>query len=343
MLLTVNRLMFLFLLLVLLAGLTGCASTRFEPTTTIEEFQKHYQESKLKADKLNQRKFFTTANLASPESSEYRLGPGDLLAIQVFEAEELNAEVRVSSRGMITLPMLGPVDVFQLTSTEAEQKIEKLLKEKYLNEAHVSVYIKEHISRQITLVGALKRPGTFDYISQKRLLDVLAMGGGLTEDAGEIVYITRQNRKTGQADSYVIDIEELIHKGRMEYNITIMGGDIVFVPKAGHCFVDGAVRKPGIYPVKRNLTITEAIAQAGGLASYAADDKIELIRYVEKGKREIVRLSYSKLQEGQGDTIFIEDQDVIYVELSGTGIFSSGTGFSLGFMGTGINYRNPVK
>lgn len=336
-------LLILLLLLLVSFTLSGCASNRFEATTTIEEFQRNYKESKEKESKLQNRKFFTAATISTPESLDYRLGPGDLLTVTVFEAEEMNSEVRVSSRGTVTLPMLGAVDVFKLTALEAETKIEALLREKYLQDPHISVYIKEHVSRQITIVGSLKTPGTFDYISKKRLLDVLALAGGLEEEAGEIVYITRENSETGESDNYVVDLDELVRKGKMEHNITILGGDIVFVPKAGHCFLDGAVRNPGIYPMKNNLTITEAIVLAGGLANYAEEDEIKLIRYVDEGKRDIVKLSYSELQEGLGDTIYLQDQDVIFVELSGPGTFFSGTGFSVGFMGTGLNYKNPVK
>ncbi|MCK5681795.1 SLBB domain-containing protein [bacterium] len=336
-------LLILLLLITISLSISGCASNRFEATTTIEEFQKNYKESKEREQKLQNRKFFTAATISTPESLDYRLGSGDLISVTIFEAQEMNSEVRVSSRGTVTLPMLNAVDVFQLTAVETEKKIETLLKEKYLQDPHVSVYIKEHVSRQITLVGALKNPGTFDYINKKRLLDVLALAGGLDTDAGEIVYITRENVKTGVTDNYIVDLDDLVRKGMMECNITILGGDVVFIPKAGNCFIDGAVRNPGIYPLKNNLTITEAIAVAGGLASYAEEDEIKLIRYVDEGKRDIVRLSYSDLQEGQGDTIYLQDQDVIFVELSGGGTFLSGAGFSVGFMGTGFNYKNPIK
>lgn len=338
----------LLLLSLFLGGFlfSGCAGNKFKATTTIEEFQKHYQNSQAKEDILQNRKNFSKTPISAKniqESLDYCLGPGDLLNVTVFEAEEINSEVRVSSRGTVTLPLLGAVEVLQLTALEAEKKIEYLLKEKYMQDPHVSVYIKEHVSRQITLVGALEEPGTFDYISKKRLLDVLALAGGLEEEAGEVVYITREDAKTGETNNYVVDLDKLIRKGNMEHNIIILGGDIIFVPQAGHCFIDGAVREPGIYPLKSNLTVTEAIAQAGGLASYAEDDEIKLIRYIDEGKREIVRLSYSKLQEGQGDNIYLQDQDVIFVELSGAGTLFSGTGFTLGFMGTGVNYRNPVQ
>lgn len=333
------------MLLIILSGflLAGCASDRFEATTTVEEFQREYKDARQKEDERLHRNYFSAANLCTPESLDYRLGAGDLLSVTVFEDKDMNAEVRVSSRGTVTLPMLGAVNVFRLTAVEAEKKIEDILRQKYLHDPHVSVYIKEHVSRQITVVGALKNPGSFDCLSKKHLLDVLAMAGGLTKEAGEVAYITRENPKTGKTENYVVDLDDLVRKGNMDQNIVILGGDELFVPKAGHCFVDGAVRKPGIYPVKSDLTVTEAIALAGGLTNYAEEDEIKLVRYVSKGQREIIRLKYSELQEGQGDTIYLQDNDIVFVELSGLGTFFSGSGFSLGFMGTGFNYKTPLK
>ena len=83
---------------------------------------------------------------------------------------------------------------------------------------------------------------------------------------------------------------------------------------------------------------------AGGLASYADTDSIKLIRYMGSGKqREILKLSYSDLQGGLGDSLVLQDQDIIFAESSSSGILTSGSGFSLGFLGTGVNYKNPTN
>ena len=198
------------------------------------------------------------------------------------------------------------------------------------------------MSKRITLVGAVMQPGTYDFISSQRLLDVLAMGNGLSEDAGSLAYITRSDPKTGQKANYVIDLDDLVKNGNMSYNHNILGGDVIFIPKSGFCFVDGAVRKPGTYPLSSNMTIAEAITLAGGLASWADDDKIKLIRFMGRGaERQVVSLSYNDLQEGIADTLELQDQDIIFAESSASGKFFSGTGFTLGFMGTGINFKDP--
>ena len=284
---------------------------------------------------------FDSVLTAPPEEAESKLGPGDLITVNVLESEELNTETRVSSRGYISLPILDQVEVLDFTAAEAEEKIEQLLKEKYLKDPHVSVFVKEKISDQVTLGGAFTTPGNYDYVSGRRLLDIIAVAQGVTADAAAIAYLSRKDRKTGGVKNYIIDLDALIKRGDMNYNIAIAGGDVIFVPEAGKCFVDGAVRNPGTYPLKGEMTITEAIVLAGGLTAYADDDKIKLIRYSGDGKRKIMSLSFSELQEGVGNSIKLQDQDVVYAESSTSGLLSTGLGFDLGFMGTGINYRNP--
>jgi len=328
----------IFLSLTLL--FSGCAKEKFKSNSDLKSFQE--QSARIEA-KSKQEQIFNSVLTAPPEESEYLLGPGDLLTVTVFETADLNTEARVSSRGYVSLPILDRVNVLGLTVAQAEEKIETLLREKYLQNPHVAVFVKERVSNQITLVGSFNKPGTYDYVSGRRLLDIIAIGEGLKANAASLAYLTRQNPKTHERKTYIIDLMALVKEGNMQYNVAIRSGDAIFVPEAGQCFVDGAVRNPGTYPVKGDMTITEAIVLAGGLAGYADDDHIKLIRYSGEGKRKIICLSYSDLQEGLGDKIKIHDQDVIFAESSSSGLFSSGMGFSIGFMGTGVNYRNPSK
>ncbi len=335
-----------FLLFILLSALlfSACSKERFEATTTLEKFQEESAQKKLPTNLNKIVVVGEELSLEETSTTDYLLGAGDLLKISVLEAEELNTVVRVSSRGYINVPLIGAVKVINRTATEVEQDIEKSYAAQYIHDPHVSVYIEEHLSKQITLVGAINTPGTYDYISQKRLLDVLALGGGLKKDAGSFAFLTRRNPKTGKAVDYRIDIEDLVKNGNMGLNYVVKGGDIVFIPESGKCFIDGAIRNPGIYPLSNNMTITEAIAQAGGLAGYADDDSIKLIRFMGRGqKREIVSLSYGDLQAGVGDTLLLKDQDIIYAESSTAGKIFSGSGLTIGFMGTGVSFSNPEK
>lgn len=325
--------------------LNGCGGTeKFKPTTSVEKFQELYAKQQSQETVDNKINLMPLVVDEGENAGEYLLGNGDLLVIKVLEEGKLDTEARVTSRGSINAPLLGEISVLNLTATQAERKIEELYRKEYLHDPHVSVYIKERMSKQITLVGAVEKPGTYDYVAQRRLLDVLAIGNGLKKDAGSFAYITRNNSKTGKTLNYIVDLEDLVKNGNMAHNHAILGGDVIFIPKSGQCFVDGAVRKPGTYPLESNMTITEAIVLAGGLAGYANDDSIKLVRFMGRGKeRQVVSLKYSDLQGGLGDTLILKDQDIIFAESSASGKLFSGAGFTLGFMGTGVSFKDPVQ
>ncbi|MFT5697837.1 MAG: polysaccharide export outer membrane protein [Desulforhopalus sp.] len=323
-------------------SMSGCGSDpRFKETVSLDDFRKEAVELSSESHDNDILVMPLMPEQDNP-AGDYLLGAGDLLSIIVFETEDLNSEVRVSSTGIINVALLGDVNVLNLSAAEAEQKIEDLYAKDYLHNPHVSVHIKEHVSKQITLLGAVKTPGTFNYVSRRRLLDILAMGNGLTEEAGSFGYITRHDSKSGSRVSYMVDLDELMKKGDMASNHAILGGDVIYIPESGQCFVDGAVRQPGTYPISNNMSVSEAIALAGGLASYADDDSIKLVRYMGRGReRKVVSLSYSQLQAGVGDTLILQDQDIIFAESSATGKLMAGSGLTIGFMGTGVSFSDP--
>jgi polysaccharide biosynthesis/export protein len=333
----------LLLSLLAIISLAACAEKqKFTTTTTVEQFKELHAKQQDEDALLN--KIDPMPMLTDELEDEYLLGSGDLLVIKVLEESNLNSEPRVSSTGTINVPLLGEVSVLNLTTSETEQKIAELYQQDYIHNPHVSVYIKERLSKQITLVGAVEKPGTYEYVAQRRLLDVLAIGNGLKKEAGSFAYVTRKDSKTRQTQTYLVDLEDLVKNGNMAHNHIVRGGDVIFVPESGQCFVDGAVRKPGTYPLKSNMTVTEAIVLAGGLAGYADDDSIKLVRFMGRGKeRQVVNLKYSDLQAGIGDTLVLKDQDIIYAESSASGKFFSGAGFTLGFMGTGVSFKDPAQ
>jgi len=334
-----------FCILVAIFTLSACGGgEKFKTTTNIEKFQELYAKQQKQESETNQINLTPLVIEEGQDAGEYLLGNGDLLVIKVLEESKLDAEARVNSKGTINVPLLGEISVLNLTASQAERKIEGLYKKEYMHDPHVSVYIKERLSKQITLVGAVEKPGTYDYVAQRKLLDVIAIGNGLKKEAGTFAYITRQNAKTGKTLNYIVDLEDLVKNGNMAHNHAIFGGDVIFIPKSGQCFVDGAVRKPGTYPLESNMTITQAIVIAGGLAGYANDDSIKLVRFMGRGKeRQVVSLSYNDLQAGIGDTLVLKDQDIIYAESSASGKFFSGAGLTLGFMGTGVTFKDPAQ
>src|SRR5207248_9247848 len=124
-------------------------------------------------------------------AQEYRIGPEDVLNINVFEAQELNREVRVSAGGEISLPLLGSVRAAGLTPRELEFVLQELLHRTYMKDPHVSVFVREMQSHPVSVLGAVRRPGVFKIRGSKTLLEVLSLAEGLADDAGETVIIMR--------------------------------------------------------------------------------------------------------------------------------------------------------
>jgi polysaccharide export outer membrane protein len=272
------------------------------------------------------------------DASEYLLGAGDLLEVSVFEAEELNTKVRVSSRGFITVPLLGQVLIKGSSAREAEQQIEDLYRKQYIKDPHVSIFVAEHYSQRVTLVGQFKNPGTYDYLSKQRLLDVIALGGGLSDKAGRIAQVRRSSNLQGEPGIFIIDLDRLIKEGQDEFNIEINGGDVLFVPEAGVFFIGGAVRKPGAYSIKHKTIMQEALLEAGGLLPYGSKDNIQLVRSTESGEKKVIVLD---LKEQHVRELELKDRDIIIVDASSFGKFFHGFWTQIGIPGANIGYRDP--
>ncbi|MGC2887814.1 MAG: polysaccharide biosynthesis/export family protein [Candidatus Acidiferrum sp.] len=134
---------------------------------------------------------------------DYVIGDGDLLSIEVFDVKELSRDVRVSQTGTIGIPLV-PVrlHVSGLTEVQAQQKIAEVLEaDGLVSHPEVSVTVRERKSKPITVVGAVGHPLVYQADRQVSLLEVLAEAGGLANDAGDEVIITRPVRPMSFDDS----------------------------------------------------------------------------------------------------------------------------------------------
>ena len=325
-----------FIVLLLFVNFWGCAANHADQQQKQQEM-----DFSLNTDEIAQlnEQIFARAKMYN-DPSDYLLGAGDLIQVSVFEAEELNTKARVSSRGFITLPLIGQVSVKGLSARQAEQKIEVLYRERYINNPHVSIFVEEHYSQRVTLVGQFKNPGTYDYLSKQRLLDVIALGGGLSEKAGQTVQVRRTGSMPDEPGTFIVDLDQLIKKGRDEFNIEINGGDVLFVPEAGVFFVGGAVRRPGAYSIKHTTIVQEALLEAGGFAPYAKKDSIKLVRSMEGGDRKVIELD---LKNRESRELEIKDRDILIVDASAAAKLMHGLGINIGIPGVGIGYKDPEQ
>ncbi len=323
--------------------LVSCASSGGNVEDLSAENSQSRIESSQEVSELNSKIFKEGA--APPISpGDYIIGPSDLLDIKVFESDKLSSTVRVSSRGFVTLPLVGNVEVSGLSTRESEQKIEQLLKaEGYIRDPHVSVFIQEHKSKVISVMGNVKEPGNYELLGAQTLLDALANAKGLTDSAGNTIYITRVGNQ-GERKSIMVDIDEILRRGAdPEYNVYVRPGDVIFVPESGNIFVEGAVLKPGSYPIKGDATVSQVISQAGGVASFADKGDVTLIRYEGNGERNIVELNLAEIREGAQEDPMVQDRDAIIVGSSGLKRLLYGFRISLGYGLVGVGYDPPDK
>ncbi len=252
----------------------------------------------------------------SGASYEYRIGPKDLLEIRVFEVPELNITVRVAEDGTITLPLLGKIEVQGLTRFELEKKIASLLEAKYLKNAQVNIFIKEYQSKKVSVIGAVKNPGTYELVGRQTLLQVLSLAGGLTEEAGDKIIIIRQYRN-GKTASLIIDLEELMLKGNPKYNIPLQPDDIINIPAERYVdvYVFGQVKNPGLVRLKKSsgITLLQAIAQAGGFTDRANKSAVTITRRDEKGREIRIKVNVKKILKGKQKDIKLKPYDIVYV------------------------------
>lgn len=256
---------------------------------------------------------------------DYVIGSSDLIRVEVFDVPELSREVRVSESGYVSLPLL-PVRVRAagLTAFQLEEKIAELLQVNGLvSNPQVSIFIKEQHSHPITVIGAVRAPLVHQAIRQITLLEILSLAGGIADDAGSVVIVTRsrsgpeETSAAQEPETYVIDIRDLLESGDPKYNIPLVGGDFVSVPRGGIVYVAGAVTRPGGFVLQSNsqeMTTLKAVALAQGLANTArAQDAVILRRDPESGENREIEINLKRVMERKDEDIRLLANDILFV------------------------------
>lgn len=258
----------------------------------------------------------STVSFSQEPTEDYRIGAKDLLNINVFGLEELNKRVRVSEDGKISLPLLGEVEVKGLTKSELEKKLSRLLEEKYLQDPQVTIFIQEHKSRRVSVLGAVDEPGPYELLGRQTLLQLISEAGGLTEKAGDKIIVIRQ-LQDGTSTVFNISIDDLFLEGDASLNIPLQANDIVNIPvdKEVFIYVFGQVKRPGALKVKKSniLTLLQAIAQAGGFSERASKGKVLIKRIDKDGKEQRIKVNVKDIIKGKKKDIQLLEDDVVYV------------------------------
>jgi polysaccharide export outer membrane protein len=252
-----------------------------------------------------------------PVSTEYRIGPKDLLEVTALGVSEIQKlVVRVSEDGKVTLPLIGEVAVNDLTQSEVEKKLVRLLGEKYLVNPQVTVFILEYKSKRVNVLGAVEKPGPYELLGRQTLMSIISQAGGMTRDAGSEIIVIRQ-LADGSSTSIRISVDDLFVKGDAKLNIALEPDDIVNIPvdKVVTIYVFGQVKNPGALQVKRSNipSLTQAIAQAGGFSDRAARGSVRIRRKSPSGQEIEIKVNAKDILTGKRKDVPLFENDTVYV------------------------------
>lgn len=206
------------------------------------------------------------------------LGIGDTVNIQVYGRPELNTITYVSDDGTITVPLAGSVPVEGLSPAKAGQQVAAaFIDGHYLLDPQVTIFLVQYRSQQVSVLGAVRSPGSFPVESKTTVLDVLAKAGGTTENAANLVTLLRPD-KDGNLIRYPIDLSGLSRSNVAVPTLRLRGGDSIFVPPADQFYVYGEVNAPNMYRLEPGMTVVQAVTRGGGITPRGSSRRIEIRR-----------------------------------------------------------------
>jgi len=248
---------------------------------------------------------------------------GDLIQVTVFDSPELSGALRVNSKGEVVLPVGGTVKVKGLTAAEAGTAIAAQLKQAgIVLEPHVTVMILEYQTQGVTVTGEVKTPGVYPLLANRTVLDMIAMAGGLNENAGKTATVFHRDNPS-DVRQVRLNVSVQTPESAAEGSVEVLPGDTIAVSRSGVIYVLGDVGRPGGFLVEHNdrLSVLQALALAQGANQTASLSGTRLVRKTESGRIEI-ELDLKKILTGNGSDLLMADGDILYVPVSYKKVYS---------------------
>lgn len=247
------------------------------------------------------------ANSAKADASAvYRVGPGDMLAIRVVGEADLSGAFLVSPEGAVNLPMIGSVPVGGNTAQQFSSVLKGLLARDYLVDPQVDVKVEGFASRPVQVLGAVRRPGTYFLSGPTRLLEIISLAGGVLNDRSSAE--VRISRDDG-AEPEIVDLDQLLSHGKG--NVHLRAGDLVNVLEGKVVYVNGEVHHPGAVPWRGGITVSRALALAGGAKGTANLRHAYILR-----EGETLPISLKAIFRAKAEDVVLRPGDQLLVEVN---------------------------
>lgn len=278
--------------------------------------------------------------------ADYIIGPQDVLAIAVWDQDDLTGKFAVETDGTFTFPLIGRIKAGGLTLRELEAEVIRRLKDGFFVNPQVTVAIEQYRSQRVFVMGEVRTPGPQALTGDMTLIEALARAGSTMPTAGDEAIIVRPPAgitvtgplvrpssappapaapgpssvagSNGGGSEAVLAQARATHaevvrvdirdlqNGVLAQNVRLRDGDTVFVPRAPTMFVFGHVRNPGEYPVRRETTVLQALSVAGGVTDRGSTGRIRIVRLIDGEKKEINTRLNDLVQPG--DTVIVQER-----------------------------------
>ena len=262
----------------------------------------------------------------------YRLARGDEVEVRIVDEPDYErARLRLDERGRIRVPWVGAVRADGMTTSELEIALERRFGT-YFHEPRVQARVSEYAGRPVSVIGAVKNPGIHQLRGPRRLVEMLALAGGLTPDAGHVVKITRplgqgriplptaRDDPSGRFSVASASIEDVLKAERPAENILIEAHDVLSIPRAELVYVIGAVARSGGFVLRanENISVLQALALAGGISGTAAARRAKILRSPSAGaQRAEETVDLRKIMASRADDVALNPDDILFVPISG--------------------------
>jgi len=235
------------------------------------------------------------------------LGIGDSVRVTVFQNPDLTTETRISAQGTILMPLVGQVELRGLAPNDAAGRIADRLKEgRFLVNPQVTLTVLQVRSRQVSILGHVARPGRYVLDDNSmRLVDVLALAGGITPAGDDIV--TVMTTQDGKPKKMSVDITGIYRNADTSANVELAHDDTIFVPRAPVFYIYGEVQRAGAYRLEKDINVVQALALGGGVTLRGTERGMRVHRRSADG-------SLNRIDVRPAD--IVKPDDVIYVQES---------------------------
>ncbi|MGP1676564.1 MAG: polysaccharide export protein EpsE [Giesbergeria sp.] len=244
---------------------------------------------------------------AQEKQSEYRLGKGDNIRILVFQNPDLTVETRVTENGTISYPLVGTVKIGGLTIPAAEQAIAKALSDgTFIQKPQVNIVLLQNRGNQVSVLGMVNRAGRFPLETfDTRVSEMIAIAGGIAPTGADVAILT--GLREGKPLRKEIDIAGMFLDNKLENDVVVAGGDVIYVYRQPMYYIYGEVQRPGSSRIERGMTVRQALAQSGGPTLRGTERRLRLYRRGADGKVEFLSADLNGP---------VQPDDVLYVNES---------------------------